>query len=112
MANGGFFNFREKLYMFLYQDNSGKLTDLNEKPFALEKEIQTLFEQNLTNLTNLKFIKSEFTIKSNRIDTLAFDNETKAFVIIEYKRDKNFSVIDQGVSYLTEVTQPFKKALS
>lgn len=35
--------------MFLYQDNSGKLTDLNEKPFALEKEIQTLFEQNLTN---------------------------------------------------------------
>ena len=100
MANGGFFNFREKLYMFLYQDNSGKLTDLNEKPFALEKEIQTLFEQNLTNLTNLKFIKSEFTIKSNRIDTLAFDNETKAFVIIEYKRDKNFSVIDQGVSYL------------
>lgn len=86
--------------MFLYQDNSGKLTDLNEKPFTLEKEIQTLFEQNLTNLTNLKFIKSEFTIKSNRIDTLAFDNETKAFVIIEYKRDKNFSVIDQGVSYL------------
>lgn len=86
--------------MFLYQDNSGKLTDLNEKPFTLEKEIQTLFEQNLTNLTDLKFIKSEFTIKNNRVDTLAFDNETNSFVIIEYKRDKNFSVIDQGVSYL------------
>lgn len=86
--------------MFLYQNNLGILTDLNEKPFALEKDIQILFEQNLTNITDLQFIKSEFTIKSNRIDTLAFDNETKSFVIIEYKRDKNFSVIDQGVSYL------------
>ncbi|GIX43580.1 MAG: hypothetical protein KatS3mg129_3313 [Leptospiraceae bacterium] len=35
-----------------------------------------------------------------RIDTLAFDNETKSFVIIEYKKDKNFSVIDQGYAYL------------
>lgn len=86
--------------MFLYQNKLGKLTDLNEKPFALEKDIQILFEQNLASITDLQFIKSEFTIKSNRIDTLAFDNETKSFVIIEYKRDKNFSVIDQGVSYL------------
>ncbi|HET8572735.1 MAG TPA: DUF5655 domain-containing protein [Edaphocola sp.] len=45
-------------------------------------------------------IKSEFIIKSNRIDTLAFDEESKAFVIIEYKRSQNYSVVDQGVSYL------------
>jgi hypothetical protein len=35
-----------------------------------------------------------------RIDTLAFDNESKAFVIIEYKKDRNFSVVDQGIGYL------------
>jgi hypothetical protein len=35
-----------------------------------------------------------------RIDTLAFDNESKAFVIIEYKKDRNFSVVDQGMAYL------------
>ena len=35
-----------------------------------------------------------------RIDTLAFDNESCAFVIIVYKKDRNFSVIDQGVAYL------------
>ena len=35
-----------------------------------------------------------------RIDTLAFDTENKSFIIIEYKRDRNYSVIDQGVSYL------------
>ena len=31
---------------------------------------------------------------------LAFDKETNAFVIIEYKKEKNFSVIDQGISYM------------
>jgi hypothetical protein len=35
-----------------------------------------------------------------RIDTLAFNKESSAFVIIEYKKDRNFSVIDQGVAYL------------
>ncbi|MFX4385216.1 hypothetical protein ABTA34_20160, partial [Acinetobacter baumannii] len=77
-----------------------RLVELTETPFRLEKEIQTVFESNLYEFTGLEFIKSEFTIKSNRIDTLAFDPESKAFVIIEYKRDRNYSVIDQGVSYL------------
>jgi len=31
---------------------------------------------------------------------LAFDPESQAFVIIEYKRERNYSVIDHGVSYL------------
>jgi hypothetical protein len=35
-----------------------------------------------------------------RVDTLAFDNESKAFVIIEYKKDRNFSVVGQGMAYL------------
>jgi hypothetical protein len=29
-----------------------------------------------------------------------FDRESKVFVIIEYKRDRNFSVVDQGMAYL------------
>jgi predicted transport protein len=36
-----------------------------------------------------------------RIDTLAFDSESKAFVIIEYKKGKSYSVVDQGYSYLS-----------
>ncbi|MEG2749767.1 MAG: DUF5655 domain-containing protein [Acinetobacter sp.] len=86
--------------MQIYQSHGQKLVELIEQPFRLEKEIQTIFEKNLDDFTGLEFIKSEFTIKSNRIDTLAFDPESKAFVIIEYKRERNFSVIDQGVSYL------------
>ena len=86
--------------MFIYKNSKENFSRLNEKHFKLEKDIQILFESNLGLLTGLKFIKSEFTIKSNRIDTLAFDEESKSFVIIEYKRSQNYSVIDQGVSYL------------
>ncbi|ABQ07405.1 DUF5655 domain-containing protein [Flavobacterium johnsoniae] len=86
--------------MYLYKNQNNQVNSLKEKPFKLEKEIQNLFEANLIALSNLQFIKSEFTIKNNRIDTLAFDEESNAFVIIEYKRSQNYSVIDQGVSYL------------
>ena len=88
--------------MALYSiNNNGQLEQVREFDFKLEKEIQNLAEENLTTIFGLKFIKSEFAINSFRIDSLAFDNETKSFVIIEYKRDKNFSVIDQGYAYLS-----------
>lgn len=86
--------------MQLFKNNKHILSALKEIPFKLEKDIQSLFEQNLHQITSLKLIKSEFSIKNNRIDTLAFDEESKAFVIIEYKRSQNYSVVDQGVSYL------------
>jgi predicted transport protein len=74
---------------------------IKEKPFKLEKEIQDLTENNLSTILGLDFVKSEFALNNFRIDTLAFDKEANAFVIIEYKRDKNFSVIDQGYAYLS-----------
>ena len=78
-----------------------KLEYIKEKPFRLEKEIQELTETNLKMIFGLEFVKSEFALNNFRIDTLAFDKEANAFVIIEYKRDKNFSVIDQGYAYLS-----------
>ncbi|MBD1363805.1 hypothetical protein IDJ77_08275 [Mucilaginibacter sp. ZT4R22] len=86
--------------MILYNKNLGEIQGIKELPFKLEKDIQQIFERNLRTITGLHFVKSEFTIKSNRINTLAYDIENKSFVIIEYKMDKNYSVIDQGVSYL------------
>lgn len=76
------------------------LSPIDEKEFILEKEIQNLFENNLSLISDFIFVKSEFSIKNRRIDTLAFDPKNKYFVIIEYKRNKNYNVIDQGVSYL------------
>ena len=78
-----------------------KLEYIKEKPFKLEKEIQKITEENLQLIFNLDFVKSEFQLNNFRIDTLAFDFESKSFVIIEYKRDKNYSVIDQGYAYLS-----------
>lgn len=86
--------------MPLYKINSSNINSIRETQFKYEKEIQNLFEKNLKLFTGLDLVKSEFIIKNRRIDTLAFDPETNGFVIIEFKRDKNFSVIDQGFAYL------------
>lgn len=78
-----------------------KLEHIKEIPFKLEREIQKTTEENLGILLQLDFVKSEFALNNFRIDSLAFDNESNSFVIIEYKRDRNFSVIDQGYAYLS-----------
>lgn len=87
--------------MILYSNNLGNLKEKREKPFKLEKDIQKIFEENLFQIMGLDLVKSEFTIKNKRIDTLAFDKQSKAFIIIEYKRDRNSSVVDQGFTYLS-----------
>ncbi len=86
--------------MNIYQLHNDSLTVVEEKPFKLEKETQRLFEGNLKVLMGLTLVRSEFTIKNKRIDTLAYDEQTNAFIIIEYKRDRNISVVDQGFMYL------------
>lgn len=91
--------------MIIYNTTGNKLVQVKEKPFKLEREIQSIFESNLQNIMGLLFVKSEFTIKNKRIDTLAYDKQTNAFIIIEYKRDKNYSVVDQGLTYLNLMLQ-------
>ena len=87
--------------MKIYTLNNTKLTEVDEKVFKLEREIQQVFEDNLDTVMGLTLVRSEFTIKNKRIDTLAYDKQAKAFIIIEYKRDKNVSVVDQGFTYLS-----------
>lgn len=86
--------------MSIYSISKG-LELVKERNFKYEKEIQQLVEKNLNALLNLEFITSEFALNNFRIDTLAFDVEAKSFVIIEFKRDKTFSVVDQGYAYLS-----------
>ena len=74
---------------------------MDSVPFKLEKEIQDIVEDNTEELFGLRMVKSEFTVGDFRLDSLCFDEETKSFVIIEYKRDKSYSVIDQGYAYLS-----------
>jgi len=87
--------------MALYINETGKLKEVKEKAFKLEKDIQKVFEANLYSIMGLELVKSEFAIKNKRIDTLAYDPQANAFIIIEYKRDKSISVVDQGFTYLS-----------
>lgn len=74
--------------------------ELKQKDFKNEKELQKFFEKNVERILGYKFIDTEFPVGNFRIDTLAFDEETKSFRIIEYKNVKNHSLVDQGYTYL------------
>ena len=87
--------------MDLYKIKNNKLEEINKESFNLEKDIQSLVENNLETLFNLEFISKEFSVGDFRIDTLSYDNENNNFVIIEYKKGSSYSVIDQGYSYMS-----------
>jgi len=75
------------------------VTELPSKSVALEKELQTLIEQNMSAFFGITFLKSEFIIFNGRIDSLGLD-ENYCPVIFEYKRSLNENVINQGLFYL------------
>lgn len=73
---------------------------LKQNDFKNEKELQTYFEKKLKMILNYTFIDTEVTVGNFRIDTLAFDDETKSFRIIKYKNVRNHSLVDQGYTHL------------
>jgi hypothetical protein len=87
--------------MKLFNNNNQVLDEISMSPFKLESEIQSLIQENINNIfDNYLFISKELSVGKYRIDTLCFDEENNSFVIIEYKKGSNYSVIDQGFSYL------------
>ena len=88
------------MYLFK-QSSAGAISEMKQERFLLEKDIQVLIEDNLSEIFTLQFVASELTVDKFRIDTLAFDEENNAFVIIEYKKGNSYSVVDQGYSYLS-----------
>lgn len=89
--------------MPIFKIKGSKLGLVKEKQIDLEKHIQKLTEENLDTIFGWEFVASEFQVNNFFIDTLAFDPKNRAFVIIEYKKDRSFSVIDQGVAYLSQM---------
>lgn len=87
--------------MKMFRHADGLLAPLQRDAFKLEQDIQTLVESNLEVLFCLSFVSSEYSIGRFRFDTLAFNDETNSFVIIEYKKGSSYSVVDQGYSYLS-----------
>ena len=91
--------------MKLFKVSNNTLKEVGRTNFTLEKDIQSLIENNLKSVFNLEFICTEFEVKLGaekfRIDTLGYNQETNSFVIIEYKKVKDYSVVDQGYTYLS-----------
>lgn len=78
------------------------VVELQGSGLALEKSLQALIEQNLEAFLGVRFLASEFSTGKDhggRMDTLGID-ENGCPVIIEYKRNSNMNVINQGLFYL------------
>jgi hypothetical protein len=88
--------------MFKVTGKKLKKLDENYTKFKVEKDIQKLIENNISTIfPNLSVVKSEYILKGLRMDTLCYNKQFRSFVIIEYKYDKNKSLTDQGLSYLS-----------
>lgn len=83
----------------LFSIQNGRTQECPAGRFLLERELQTLFESNLEALLGVRFLASEYMAGPGRIDTLGIDENGLA-VVIEYKLDKNRTVINQGMSYM------------
>ncbi len=86
--------------MALFKIKDSTVEKLASIGIGKEKDIQTLFEENLGTILNIDFLATEYTTSfGGRIDTVGID-KNGAPVIIEYKRNQNENVINQGLSYL------------
>ncbi|NCN99022.1 hypothetical protein COU62_00030 [Candidatus Pacearchaeota archaeon CG10_big_fil_rev_8_21_14_0_10_35_219] len=86
--------------MALFKINNSNVAKLSTLDIGKERDIQRLFEENLLTILNVDFLATEYSTSfGGRIDTLGIDKNGSP-VIIEYKRNQNDNVINQGLSYL------------
>jgi len=86
----------------LFRLNNGTATELAGRTAPLEKALQTLIEGQMETLLGVRFLASEYATgktHKGRIDSLGLD-ENGCPVIVEYKRQSNENVINQGLFYL------------
>ena len=88
--------------MLIYEKKNNEIIKLEKNEFESEKDLQNFVEKNMEKLFSIKFIKSEFQIDKYRFDSVGFnkDEDWNSFVIFEYKKSQNYSLIDQGYAYL------------
>ena len=86
--------------MALFKINNLAVKKLIARDLNLERNLQQLFEANLEEILNIVFLAHEYSTSfGGRIDTLGIDKNGSP-CIIEYKKNQNDNVINQGLSYL------------
>jgi predicted transport protein len=86
----------------LFRYGQHGVSELEGKAAMVEKQLQTMIEQQMSAFLGVRFLASEYTTgktHKGRIDSLGID-ENGCPVIIEYKRYSNENVINQGLFYL------------
>lgn len=78
----------------------GKVKEYQSGTVTLEKELQTVIENNMETFFGVTFLATEYrTTDGGRMDSLGID-ENHCPVIFEYKRSMKDNVINQGLFYL------------
>lgn len=78
----------------------GNVKEYQSGNVTLEKELQTIIENNMTSFFGVTFLASEYrTTDGGRMDSIGID-ENHCPVIFEYKRSMKENVINQGLFYL------------
>lgn len=78
----------------------GNVSEYQSGTVNLEKELQTVIEENMSAFFGVTFLASEFsTTDGGRMDSIGID-ENHCPVIFEYKRSIKDNVINQGLFYL------------
>lgn len=88
------------IQLFCYGKNG--VSELPGKSAAIEKDLQKLIESHMEAFLGVRFLATEYSTgktHKGRIDSLGLD-ENNTPVIIEYKRQSNENVINQGLFYL------------
>ena len=100
-------NFDSKKAERYFKERGIKYQFIDMKEKGLSKgEFQSVcqaiggYDKLIDTINHNDYEADEFSVGNFRIDTLAFDEETKSFKIIEYKNVKNNSLVDQGYTYL------------
>ena len=84
----------------LFRVGTAQVEEIIGSTDTIERSLQVTFERNLESLLGVRFLASEFsTSNGGRIDSLGLD-ENGCPVILEYKRQSNENVINQGLFYL------------
>lgn len=79
---------------------NGVVKEYPSSTVTLEKELQTIIEQNMETFFGVTFLASEYrTTDGGRMDSIGID-ENHCPVIFEYKRSMKENVINQGLFYL------------
>lgn len=90
----------------LFNVSATEAAEVVAHPAVRERHVQELIERNMEALLGVRFLASEYGTGSRhrgRIDSLGLD-ENGAPVIVEYKRRRDANVINQGLFYLSWLT--------